>query len=58
MRFMMLMIPGVYQGGKKLAENFAPDAETVYLLLEHLAANGRAKIAGEGDPGKITFCKP
>jgi glucose-6-phosphate isomerase len=37
----------------------ASDAvETVYLLLEHLAANGRARIDGKGGPGHVTFCKP
>lgn len=37
----------------------APDqAETVYLLLEHLSANGRAKCTGEGSPGQREFCKP
>lgn len=33
-----------------------PDAvETVYLLLEHLAANGGAKIAQPGPPAQTTF---
>jgi glucose-6-phosphate isomerase len=32
--------------------------ETVYLLLEHLAANGRARSAGDGGPGQTTFCMP
>jgi glucose-6-phosphate isomerase len=32
--------------------------ETLYLLLEHLAANGRARIGAEGGPGQATFCKP
>ena len=27
MKFMALMIPGVYQGGKKVDPNFVPDAE-------------------------------
>jgi glucose-6-phosphate isomerase len=31
--------------------------ETVYLLLEHLTANGRAKIAQSGGPGQATFAK-
>jgi glucose-6-phosphate isomerase len=31
------------------------DAETVYLLLEHLAANGRARIVVPDIPGKTTF---
>jgi glucose-6-phosphate isomerase len=31
------------------------DAETVYLLLEHLAANGRARIVVADSPGKTTF---
>jgi glucose-6-phosphate isomerase len=30
-------------------------AETVYLLLEHLAANGRALAFGDDDPGRVTF---
>jgi glucose-6-phosphate isomerase len=32
-------------------------AETVYLLLEHLAANGRARISGTGQPAQATFSK-
>jgi glucose-6-phosphate isomerase len=37
----------------------APDqAEAVYLLLEQLAANGRARSAGEGSPGQMKFSKP
>jgi glucose-6-phosphate isomerase len=31
--------------------------ETVYLVLEHLAANNRARVAEQGGPGRITFCK-
>jgi glucose-6-phosphate isomerase len=34
----------------------AADAtETIYLLLEHAAANGRARMTGTGDPGATTF---
>jgi glucose-6-phosphate isomerase len=33
-------------------------AETVYFLLEHLAANGRARSNGTDAPGQTTFCKP
>jgi glucose-6-phosphate isomerase len=33
-------------------------AETVYLLLEHLAANGRARASADGGPGQLTFRKP
>jgi glucose-6-phosphate isomerase len=29
--------------------------ETVYLLLEHLAANGRARVVETHDPGRTTF---
>jgi glucose-6-phosphate isomerase len=37
----------------------APDAaETVYLVLEHLAANGRARITPGGNPGATTFQAP
>jgi glucose-6-phosphate isomerase len=32
-------------------------AETVYLLLEHLAANGKARVARDGSPAEVTFCK-
>ena len=33
-------------------------AETVFLLLEHLAANGRVRTAGAGDPDTTTFSVP
>ncbi|PWT87711.1 MAG: glucose-6-phosphate isomerase, partial [Proteobacteria bacterium] len=33
----------------------ADSVEAVFLLLEHLAANGRAKIAQHGEPGSQTF---
>ena len=33
----------------------ADSAESVYLLLEHLAANGRAKASNGGDPAKATY---
>jgi glucose-6-phosphate isomerase len=35
-------------------------AETAFLILEHLAANGRARMAGaeDGDPASITFAAP
>jgi glucose-6-phosphate isomerase len=33
------------------------DPEAVYLLLEHLAANGRAVSAGGADPGSKTFSR-
>jgi glucose-6-phosphate isomerase len=36
----------------------AGEGETVYLLLEHLAANGRARAAGDSGPGQTTFVKP
>lgn len=50
MRFMMFMIPGVYQGGKKIDENFAPTAEAVAAMTkfnEDLAKAG-ALIALDG----------
>jgi glucose-6-phosphate isomerase len=35
----------------------APDAaETAFWLLEHLAADGRARSEGQGDPGRVKFC--
>jgi glucose-6-phosphate isomerase len=33
-------------------------AETVYLLLEHLAANGRASARTADGPGETTFARP
>ena len=33
-------------------------AETVYLVLEHLAANGKARIATPGGPGESGFAAP
>jgi hypothetical protein len=35
MRFMMLMIPDVYQGGKKLDEGFVPDAQAVAKMTKY-----------------------
>jgi glucose-6-phosphate isomerase len=36
----------------------APEStEGVYLLLEHLAANGRAQMAGPGESGRTTFLR-
>jgi glucose-6-phosphate isomerase len=36
----------------------APEAvETIYLLLEHLAANGRACLVRRGGPGQTTFVR-
>jgi glucose-6-phosphate isomerase len=32
-------------------------AESVYLILEHLSANGRAKVASAADPGNATFTR-
>jgi glucose-6-phosphate isomerase len=32
------------------------EVEAVYLLLEHLAANGRAEVKGVGGPGEVMFC--
>jgi glucose-6-phosphate isomerase len=43
------------QIAKQIGANDA--VETVYLVLEHLAANGRAKIAQAADVGATTFCK-
>ena len=32
-------------------------AETIYLILEHLAANGRVRVADSGRPEGATFCR-
>jgi glucose-6-phosphate isomerase len=39
------------------AAEAADAAETVCLLLEHLAANGRARSHGAAGTGQMTFCK-
>jgi glucose-6-phosphate isomerase len=36
----------------------ADAVETVYFLLQHLAANGRARAAGTDAPAQMTFRKP
>jgi glucose-6-phosphate isomerase len=35
----------------------ADSTETIYLLLEHLAANGRARSEKANDPGETTFVR-
>ena len=40
------------------AAGAADSMELVYLLLEHLAANGRAKMALKKDPAETTFTRP
>lgn len=35
----------------------ADAAETVFLLLEHLAANGRVRMEGSGDAGRTTYAR-
>jgi len=35
----------------------AASGESVYLILEHLAANGRAKMARSADPAETTFSR-
>jgi len=50
MRFMVLMIPGVYQPGKKVEPGFTPDAEMVAKMTafnEDLQKAG-AMISGDG----------
>src|SRR5579864_2040123 len=39
------------------AAGAAESAESVHLILEHLAANGRAKVASAPDPGNTTFVR-
>jgi glucose-6-phosphate isomerase len=48
------------QSAEQIAEaaGAAGSAETVYQVLEHLAANGRARVAREGGPGQAAFAKP
>ena len=36
----------------------AEQAETVYLLLEHLCASGRARLVEPGPPGAARFALP
>jgi glucose-6-phosphate isomerase len=48
------------QTAEQIAAAFGvPDsAETIHLLLEHLAANRRAVASKAADPGQITFVRP
>ena len=49
---------GAHGRGELAAAAGAPEAaETVYLLLEHLAANGRAQQVGAGGPARATFAR-
>jgi len=47
------------QTAAQIAEAIDSDGEveSVYLILEHLAANGRATIVAPGDPGEATFSR-
>ena len=42
---------------EQIASAAGADPEAVYLLLEHLAANGRAASSGGDDPGTRTFSR-
>ena len=44
------------QAADQIAAKVGGDAEAVYMLLEHLAANGRAKSSG-GAPGAAQFSR-
>jgi glucose-6-phosphate isomerase len=54
-------IVGALSGSPQTADQVAQkigaadSAESVYLLLEHLAANGRAKGTNAGDPAKAAY---
>jgi glucose-6-phosphate isomerase len=54
-------IVGALSGSPQTADQVAAkigaadSAENIYLLLEHLAANGRAKATNAGDPAKAAF---
>lgn len=39
------------------AIGISDSAETIFLLLEHLVANGRARAGGSDDPGQTTFVR-
>jgi glucose-6-phosphate isomerase len=47
------------QTAEQIARNIGgyDETETVYLVLEHLAANQRAKLAHAASPGACTFAK-
>jgi len=48
------------QTAEQIATSIGASAssESVYLILEHLGANGGTKIAKAGDPGNATFAHP
>jgi glucose-6-phosphate isomerase len=45
------------QTAEQVAAAIGADPEPVYLLLEHLSANGRANAGGGADPGSKTFTR-
>ena len=52
-------LSGTPQTAKEVAGGIgaADSTETVYLLLEHLAANGRVRVEKANDPGETTFVR-
>ncbi|MEJ2379407.1 MAG: hypothetical protein P8Y71_29815 [Pseudolabrys sp.] len=42
MKFMMLMIPAVYQGGKKPAPDFVPDPKKIEQMTQFNEEMGKA----------------
>ncbi len=56
----LAVLSGVPQTVEQIASaaGASDAAETVCLLLEHLAANGRARSNGTDTPAQLTFCKP
>jgi glucose-6-phosphate isomerase len=49
----------VPQTAEKLATaaGYPEEVESAFLLLEHLAANGRARIVSVGQPDAMKFCR-
>ena len=44
MRFMMLMIPKVYQGGKKIEPDFAPNADDMAKMSKYNEELAKARV--------------
>ncbi|MCA1686099.1 MAG: glucose-6-phosphate isomerase [Planctomycetia bacterium] len=57
-RALAALTPAPQTADQVAAAAGTPDAaETVFQVLEHLAANGRVRVAREGGPGETTFVK-
>ncbi len=53
MKFMMLMIPAVYQGGKKPDAGFVPDPKKVEQMTQFNQELGKSRVIATGGLAEI-----